>query len=68
MNKKDKKFWDEFAKKRQKALLVLKSLKEDGCLWCRKTEKNFEDMAFHINSTHGFPREVLVEILKELDV
>ena len=59
-------FWNEIAKNHQSAFIVLKSLRNDGCFYCKTKKDNFEEMAFHIESTHGLPREALIELLKEV--
>ena len=62
------KFWDELAKKHQRAFMICKAMQERGCPWCKKKTLDFESMAFHIASTHGIPRDILVLAIIEEDL
>lgn len=45
---------------------LMKWLMDDGCWMCKKHP--FEDWSkffFHMKSTHGFDREVVIEMVKE---
>ena len=63
----NKELWDNIAKNHQNALLAIKGMMEDGCMYnCGFRAENFGKMAFHIQSTHGLPKEELIEILKQV--
>ena len=66
--KENPKMWEEMADKHQNAWQIIKYMMEKGCYYskCSYKTSNFESMAFHIHSTHGFPREMFIDTLKEM--
>ena len=50
--------------KYQKALQIIAKAKEEGCPMCKAKPKNWEEFEFHMHSTHGIPRETLLEIME----
>ena len=60
-------FWNTVAQKHNQALFTIKKMMQEGCPWCHAIKGSFIDMAVHIETTHGFPHEALVETLKGLD-
>lgn len=63
----NKKLWDKIAHSNQESFILFKSLQEDGCIWCKVKKFNFANMVFHIQETHGLPREAFFDLIKELN-
>ena len=59
----EQEFWNKLAKKHQKALRIVQAVKDHGCPQCKYKPKKWVDFEFHAYSTHGIPREILLEAM-----
>lgn len=52
--------WDEFVQKYQKPLNFVASTAEKGCPLCKFKPERWASFEFHMSSTHGIPRDILI--------
>lgn len=64
LNKNEQVEWNNFAIKHQKMLLVVKYISEHGCPFCKFKPSSWGNFEFHALTTHGYPKEVLTEMIK----
>ena len=65
LTNKERRAWGKFAKKHQTFLQRYSLLVEYGCFWCRRKRKrvkvkSWEQIAFHVHSTHGLPLDLML--------
>jgi len=65
LTEQEKNRWEEIAQKYPNMLKILSYVQKKGCPICKFRPKSWDEFEFHIHSTHGIPRGLLVEYLYE---
>lgn len=67
LTKEEQDVWRKFAERHQFFGKVLQAVNDDGCPKCKYRPKTWNEFEFHFSSTHGIPRETLIDVIQSYE-